>query len=123
AALVPVAARALALGDPRSARHALPRAQLRLRALRPPDPGRSARRPRPLVLALRAERRGAREPGHDRALREALRALRLPERGDAAGLRAGRELRRAQLPAPRPRAPHRARRPRGLPPARPRPPP
>ena len=43
-------------------------------------------------LAGRAERRGAGEPGDHRSLREALRALRLPPRGDDAGVRAGREL-------------------------------
>ena len=45
------------------------------------DPRRGPRGPRPLVVALRPERSGAGEPRDPRALRAALRALRLPPRG------------------------------------------
>ena len=73
--------------------------ELRLRAVRAPDPRPGAGRPRPVVVARRPQRRGAGEPGDDRPLRRALRALRLPARGDDAGLRPGRELGRPVLPA------------------------
>ena len=71
---LPGAARALAVGDPRAARHAVGRPELRLRALRAPHHGRRARRPRPVVVARRAERGRAGEPRHARALRAPLRA-------------------------------------------------
>ena len=75
---------------------------------------RGARRARPLVLARRPERRGAREPGHDRALRGALRALRLPARGDDAGVRPRGELGGARVPAGRPRPARHPRRARAV---------
>ena len=68
-------------------------------------PDARARGPRPLVVALRAERRGAGEPRDARALRAPLRALRLPARGDDAGLRPGRELGGARASRPSGRGP------------------
>ena len=56
---------------PPAPRHALRRPELRLRAVRAQGPGRGARGTRPVVLALRAERRGAGEPRHPGALRRA----------------------------------------------------
>ena len=44
--------------------------------MRPSHPGRGARRPRPLVVARRSQRRRAGEPGDARALRAPLRAAR-----------------------------------------------
>ena len=114
-------ARAVAVDDPRAAGHPGRRPQLRLRAVRPKHQGRGHRRSRPVLLAMRPERRRAREPRHPRALRHALRPLRLPARGDASRLRPGRELRGRVLPSrgsgsearpPRPRT-LRARGPRG----------
>ena len=111
---LPVAARALAVGDPRAPRHPLGRPELRLRAVRAPDPRPRDRGARPLVVALRAQRRGAGQPGHDGALRGALLALRVPPRGDDAGLRPGREFGGAGRSRRRARPARDARAPRGL---------
>ena len=57
-----------------------------------PDPRTRPRGSRPLLLARGPERRRAGQPRHHRALRPALRPLRLPARGHDAGLRPRRVL-------------------------------
>ena len=91
--VVPVAARALAVGDPRAPRHALRRAQLRLRAVRAPHPG--PRRSRASTSRRGAVALNGAEPvSPDTLERFAQRFARYGFRrgGDDAGLRPGREL-------------------------------
>ena len=112
---VPRAPRAVAVGHPPAAGDAVRRAELRLRAVRAAHPRRGARGARSLLVARGPERSGARQPGHARALHAPLLALRLPARGDDAGLRPRRVLGRA-LAAPRgPRSEGGPRRARSLP--------
>ena len=67
AARLPLAAEPVAARDPPPSRHDLRRAEFLLRALPAPHPGRGARGARPLVVALRVQRRRAGEPrDHDR---------------------------------------------------------
>ena len=80
-ARVPRAPGEVAVVDPPAPGHPLPRAELRLRALRAQDPRPRAGGPRPLVLARGPQRRGAGEPADDRPLRRAIRSLRLPPGG------------------------------------------
>ena len=68
AARLPRPSRPLALGDSRPPRHHVRRAQLRLRPLRPQDRRRRDPGPRPVHLAARPERLGARQRRDDRAL-------------------------------------------------------
>ena len=63
-------------------------------------------------LAVGLQRRRAGQPHDDRAVRRALRPLWVAARGDHAGVRAGRVLGRAGLPAAGPRPAHRPHRPR-----------
>ena len=100
AARLPVAAGQLAARDPPPSRHDLGRAELRLRALPAPHPGRGARRARPLVVALRVQRRRAGEPrDHDARSSERFARWRLAQERDVAGLRPRRKLGRARVHA------------------------
>src|SRR5687767_14554056 len=92
AAELPRPAVALALGDPPPPWDAVAGPQLRLRAVRGQGRGRRDRWPRPLLLALRLERRRAGEPRGHAPLHRALHAPWLQSQRHGAGLRPRRVL-------------------------------
>ncbi len=99
AARVPRAAEPVAARDPSPPRHDVGRAELLLRALPAPHPRPRGRGHRPVVVALRLQRRRAGEPrNHERVQRE-IRQVRIQQERDDAGVRPRRGVGRPRVHA------------------------